>query len=314
METFQHKNGYKRIFKENKLTLGLFIPIESYSGDTPTMENHIQMAQKADELGFGALWVRDIPLHDPYFGDVGQIYDPWVYLGLLSAYTEKIALGTGSIVFPLRHPIHLAKAAASVDQLSKGRLVLGIASGDRRVEFPAFNINIPSRGEAFRETFGYFKQVLHENFPIIDSKVGKIQGNAGVIPKPYQNDIPIIITGSSRQSFDWVSEHGDGWMYYPRGLEQQAQTVQAWRNATSTFKPFLQSLYIDLTEDPDREPRPIHLGFQLGRNYLIQFLKSLEAIGVNHVMLNLKYGQRDAEDVMEELAAEVLPHFPSITS
>ncbi len=89
METFQHKNGYKRIFKENKLTLGLFIPIESYSGDTPTMENHIQMAQKADELGFGALWVRDIPLHDPYFGDVGQIYDPWVYLGLLSAYTEK---------------------------------------------------------------------------------------------------------------------------------------------------------------------------------------------------------------------------------
>src|SRR5699024_6137495 len=306
METFQQKSGYKRIFKENKLTLGLFIPIESYTGSIPTMENHIQMAQKAEQLGFGALWVRDIPLHDPYFGDVGQIFDPWVYLGYLSAYTKEITLGTGSIIFPLRHPIQLAKEAASVDQLSKGRLILGIASGDRRVEFPAFNINIPSRGEAFRETFAYFKQLLGEDFPTIDSKVGTIQGNAGILPKTYHSDIPIIITGSSRQSFDWIAEHGDGWMYYPRSIYQQSQSIQSWRNATSTFKPFVQSLYIDLTEDPEEEPSPIHLGFRLGRKHLIHFLKSLEAIGVNHVMLNLKYGMRDAQEVMEELALEVL--------
>lgn len=311
METFHNKQGYKRIFKENKLTLGLFIPIEAYSGSIPSMEKHIQMAQKAEELGFGALWVRDIPLFDPYFGDVGQIYDPWVYLGYLTAHTKKITLGTGSIVFPLRHPIHLAKAATSIDQLSKGRLVLGIASGDRQVEFPAFNINIPSRGEAFRETYYYFKQLLNEDFPMIDSQVGQIHRNAGVLPKPYHSDIPLIITGSSRQPFDWIAENGDGWMYYPRSIHQQSLSVQAWREATSTFKPFLQSLYIDLTEDPDTEPSPIHLGFRLGRKHLIHFLKSLEKIGVNHVMLNLKYGQRDAEKVMEELANEVLPHFPS---
>jgi alkanesulfonate monooxygenase SsuD/methylene tetrahydromethanopterin reductase-like flavin-dependent oxidoreductase (luciferase family) len=54
-------------------------------------------------------------------------------------------------VLPLRHPLHTAKAAASIDQLTGGRLVLGIASGDCPVEFPAFGVDRESRGALFRE-------------------------------------------------------------------------------------------------------------------------------------------------------------------
>ena len=59
----------------------------------------------------------------------GRYWIPWVYLGWIAAHTRSIVLATGSIVPPLRHPLHTAKAAASVDQLSGGRLVLGVASG-----------------------------------------------------------------------------------------------------------------------------------------------------------------------------------------
>lgn len=76
------------------------------------------------------------------------------------------------------------------------------------------------------------------------------------------------------------------------------------------FKPFSQSLFIDLLEDPAASPKPMHLGYRLGRNALMNLLQLHDAIGVNHIMLNLKYGRRDAGDVIAELAEHVLPHFP----
>ena len=131
-------NGFRRMFAPGRLTLGVFFPIEAFEGDRPTMRHQERLARRAEELGFAAFWVRDVPLRDPAFGDVGQVYDPWVYLGWITARTSTIAPATGSMVLPLHHPLHTAKAAASVDRFTGGRLVLGVASGDRPVEFPAY--------------------------------------------------------------------------------------------------------------------------------------------------------------------------------
>src|SRR5689334_20465567 len=165
------------------------------------MRNQEYLARRAEELGFAALWVRDVPLRDPNFGDVGQVYDPWVYLGWVAAHTRTIALATGSIVLPLRHPLHTAKAAASVDQLSGGRLVLGVASGDRPVEFPAFGVRYEDRGALFRENLRVLRKVLTEEFPRIESMYGTLFGTADVVPKPTGR-LPIMVTGNSRQSVE----------------------------------------------------------------------------------------------------------------
>ncbi len=165
--------GFHRAFQPDRLTLGLMFPIEAYGlehWDMPTMEGQVELAKRAEELGFAALWCRDVPLRDPDFGDVGQIYDPWVWLGYITAHTERIALGTGSIILPLRHPLHVAKAAASVDQLSGGRLILGVASGDRPIEFPAFGVEHRTRGARFRDCYDFFRRALEESFPVIDSR------------------------------------------------------------------------------------------------------------------------------------------------
>ena len=306
--------GFQRMFADGRLTLGLFVPIEAYQGSIPTMRHHLALAQQAEQAGFAAMWVRDVPLFDPSFGDVGQIYDPWVYLGYLAASTRTIALATGSIVLPLRHPLHVAKAAASIDQLSGGRLVLGLASGDRAVEFPAFGLDAAERGERFREALAFLRRALEEHFPEIDSPLGLLR-NADLIPKPVAGRLPLLITGNSLQSFEWIAAHGDGWITYPRPLATQAELAAKWRRLTTEaapgrFKPFAQSLYIDLAESCRAAPTPIHLGFRLGREPLIDLLRSLQASGVHHVALNLKYGHRPAGDVLEELGTEVLPHFP----
>ena len=101
--------GYNSVFRPNHLSLGLVVPLETYSqGPVPTMARHLERIQLAEQLGFAAVWLRDVPFNVPSFGDAGQMYDPFVYLGLLAGQTNRIALGVASVVLPLRHPAHVA--------------------------------------------------------------------------------------------------------------------------------------------------------------------------------------------------------------
>jgi len=306
-------NAYKQTFVANKLSIGLVVPIENYLYNVkPTMHEHIQIVQLVEQLGFKALWLRDIPFDIPSFGDVGQMFDPFVYLGLLSGKTSKIALGVGSMILPLQHPAHIAKAAASIDVLSEGRLILGIASGDRPQEYPALNINYEKRGQGFRKSVEYIQAVWKKD-PLFQNDFGFLDGNIDMLPKPTSKKVPMLITGASQQDSKYLANNGNGWITYPRLVRQQANFIDMCRNsakkAGSYNKPVSQSLYIDLDENHTLEPQVIHLGYRLNTIQLIKHLKSLEKIGVNHVALNLRFNQADRIKTLKHLAQEVLPVF-----
>ncbi len=303
--------AFLETFQAGRLTLGVFFPIEAFTGTSPTMLGQVELAQRAEALGFRALWFRDVPLLDPAFGDAGQVFDPWVWLGYVAAHTRRIHLATGSIALPLRHPLHTAKAAASVNELTGGRLVLGVATGDRALEYPAFGIDYATRSQRFRDALDYMESALYRSFPTIDSPLGALTG-ADLVPKPAAGRIPVLVTGHSQQSLEWIAARADGWLTYPRDPGIQAERVAAWRracaaHAAGAFKPFAQSLYVDLAADPHAPASRIHLGYRLGREALVALLEQLRDLGVNHVALNLKYGARPAGEVLEELGAEVLP-------
>lgn len=305
--------GYDSVFHPDRLTLGVVVPMETYAtGPVPTMTRHLERVRLVEELGYAAIWLRDVPFNVPSFGDAGQIYDPWVYLGLLAGRTERIALGVASIILPLRHPAHVAKAAASVDVLSGGRLILGVASGDRPDEYPALSLPFAERGARFRSSFDYIRRMA-ESSPTFESDYGSPHGGMDMLPKPTSGKLPLLITGGSQQDTDWIARHGDGWMIYPRHLGLQERILRDWRQrieaAGGTIKPVMQPLYIDLTRNPDTPPQPIHLGFRLGAHHLRNYLKSLEEIGVHHVALNLRFNQADIEKTLERLAEDILPDF-----
>ncbi|MEM9816986.1 MAG: LLM class oxidoreductase [Cyanobacteria bacterium P01_D01_bin.6] len=305
--------AYNAVFRPNRLSLGLVVPIETYTkGPVPTLERHIERVQLVEELEFSAVWLRDVPFNVPSFGDAGQTYDPFVYLGLLAGQTERIALGVASIILPLRHPAHVAKAAASVDQLSGGRLILGVASGDRPEEYPALNLPFPDRGAAFRESFDYIRH-MGEDSPAFENAFGSPNGAIDMLPKPASGKLPLLITGGSQQAPEWIARNADGWMTYPRNTVVQARIISDWRSRVEALgtpaKPVMQPLYVDLSEDSDTRPQPIHLGFRLGVNHLRAYLKSLEDIGVNHVALNLRFNQADIETTLKRLADKILPDF-----
>ncbi len=305
-------SAFANIATNEKLTLGLVFPLEAYSGSIATMENQEKLAKRAEELGFKALWFRDVPFNDPTFGDAGQLYDPWIYMTHIMNHTKEITLATGSIILPLRHPVHTAKSINSLQLLSNKRLVLGVASGDRPIEYPAFNQHLENKAILFRDSFFYIK-ALQGDFPNYTSKFyGTTNGAIDLLPK-YYSKTPMLVTGYSGQSLDWIATHSDGWLYYPRDFRTLQMVLQQWRDALSTtgkgWKPFMQSLYVDVTEDSTAKPTPIHLGFKSGTDYLNAHLQLLKSYGVHHVILNLKYGSRPAEQMIEEIGEKVLPNF-----
>lgn len=319
MKTFESINkAYNSVFKTNQLSVGVVVPIEKYAmSPIPSMQDHLQRVKQIESLGFKALWIRDIPFHVPSFGDAGQTYDPFTYLGFLAGQTSEIALGISSIALPLHHPLHVAKSATSIDQLSNGRLILGVASGDRYEEYPAMGFDYENRGEAFRESFEYIRKV-RGSFPNFKTNnYGSLQGNIDMLPKATAHKIPMLMTGSSRQSLEWNAMNADGWMNYPRDLNTQQYTIKQYRQIVTENqefnKPFMQPMYLDLLENPDAKPQPIQLGFRLGILYLTEYLENLRSIGVNHVAINLRFNNLHMDKTLEEIADKVLPQFHTQT-
>ncbi|MEM0997983.1 MAG: LLM class oxidoreductase [Bacteroidota bacterium] len=311
--------SYNAVFRPERLSIGVVVPIERYDrSPVPTMQDHLKRVQLIEALGYQALWIRDIPFNVPSFGDAGQTYDPFTYLGFLAGQTQRIALGVASIALPLHHPAHVAKSAATIDQLSGGRLLLGVASGDRYDEYPALGLPYEARGEHFREAFAYLRH-LQEDFPVLENNhYGTLKGHIDLLPKATAHKLPLLSTGFSQQELDFHAEHADGWMNYPRNLHHQYFTVQQWREAVARFcehaKPFMQPLYVVLQAEDDFPPQPIPLGFRIGINPLLDYLHQLQDIGVNHIALNFRFNEMDLRETLERIAHRVLPHFQAATT
>jgi luciferase-type oxidoreductase len=308
-----------RIFPERRLAVGLILPLESHpDGPAPTMNDHAAMARLAESMGFSALWLRDVPFFDPTYGDVGQIFEPMAYMAHLAAVTKSIALGTAGVVLPLREPKLLAKQATTVDQLTEGRLVMGLSSGDRPAEYPLYDIDYESRAERFRDAFEVYSKVSSESFPTFDSAYyGRSSGTHDLVPKAHLYAIPTIAIGRAQQTDAWLAAHMDGVIVPAPPIREVRGLVSNWRSVVKTQcgqdaeKPMGIAGFLDLVEDSTQPFRRIRGGFRTGSEGLSEFLKSAAAAGVQHVALNPKISRRPYFDIMTELVEKVFPNVPA---
>ena len=314
MSKIENHEGFKRTFKNHKLTLGLSLPFDSKNKEHIDFNEQVKFAQQAERLGFTSLFVRDNPLYSPHLGPVTENYDPFVFLTYLSAFTSKIALGTSSIVATLRHPIHLAKSAASLDLISNQRLLLGMATGDRAFEFPAFKVDESALTERYQTTVQSLRALWQSHSPQISNSIFELYEDSGLQVLPKHRTIPMFGTGYSRQSISWLQQHMDGWLFYAQPFQDQKKLVQAWHSGTDRFKPFMNILMIDLSQNPNETVKPIKGGFRTGRKNLLQILKAYESINTNHIILRFTNNDRDIEALIEEVGTYITPHFPAHTN
>lgn len=311
----------------DRMTLGLAEPLTGGRGPVPDLQVLLRdtaaVAKHAEDAGATALWFRDVPLLVDEFRDAGQILDPFTHMAYLAAQTSSIGLATASTVLTLRHPIHVAKQAASVDQLSGGRVALGVATGDRPEEFPAFKRRRADRADDFRHAVGYVRALWRPGTPrTTANRWGGVDMGIEMLPKPVGGSpIPLYVTGHCGQTPEWIAEHGDGWMYYGQDLDTTAKLIRGWRDnvaracgtddgGVDVVKPYITTLTLDLLPDPDAEPKPLRYGFRAGRTFLLRYLERLAGLGVDHVILGLRASRRPVPDVLDELGEHVFPVYP----
>lgn len=302
--------AYAQVFVPGRLTVGLMTPLQGEPGLPADIDAALRQARLADQLGFAALWTRDVPLMIPQgsANETAALDDPFLWLAALAAVTTRVVLATGAIVLPLRHPLHVAKSALSLDRISGGRLLLGVGSGDRPEEFARFGVELETRDVAFREHWAAVRAAL-EPGPVADD------GQYRVLPPP-QTRIPMLAVGSARQSLQWIAEHADGWASYHREEDRQKGRIALWHMAQDQRspgqrKPFIQSVQLDLLDDPTAPAEAIELGLRTGRHALAGYLERMRELGVAHILFNLQRGARPVEDVLQELGSLVVKHVGS---
>jgi luciferase-type oxidoreductase len=304
--------AHAEVFRPQGITLGLMTPLGPSGATMADPDGAFRLAALADRLGFAALWARDVPLMVPQgSGNTATaLDDPFLWLAGLAGATRRIAIGTAAVVLPLRHPLHVAKAARSLDRLSRGRFVLGMGSGDRPAEFEAFGEPLDARGESFRARWSLVRAALSPDDA--DRRALREATGGHDLMEPPAARIPMVVVGSARQSLQWTASHADAWASYHREASRQEGRIGLWHQALrqragGVIKPFIQSVHLDLQTDPGAQAQAIELGLRTGRDRLIAYLERLRRIGVGHAILSLADNGRAPADVVEEIGRHVLP-------
>lgn len=298
---------------DGRLTLGLMTPPPQPQDAMADPAEARELAQLSEAQGIAALWVRDVPLAVPQGEDrlASSLDDPFQWLSMLAGATSTIALGTAAAVLPLRHPLHLAKTALSLDRISGGRLLLGVATGDRPEEFGIFGASLDERRDAFRDRWALLRSALSPHEHERQHLLRATDGYELMVPPSHR--IPQVIVGSAKQTLQWNAAHADAWATYYRPFEEQKGRFGLWRQAVEqrgrgNDPALIQSMSLDLLEDPDAPAQEISLGLRTGSKALVETLRSYRGIGLEHCILAKASDDRPTAEVIEQLGQEVVPH------
>jgi len=176
-----------------------------------------ELSRAAEACGFDACFVTEHPFPPDRWMQAGghHALDPFVALSFAAAATRRILLQTHVLVLPYRNPFLTAKAAASLDVLSGGRLILGVAAGYLKGEFRALGVDPAERNELCDEALRAMKAAWTEDGVCFEGRHFGARGNS-MRPRPAQRPHPPLwIGGNSRRAIRRAVEHGDGWAPFP---------------------------------------------------------------------------------------------------
>jgi probable F420-dependent oxidoreductase len=187
-----------------------------YPSPFASVADAVESAVLAETLGFDAVWGND-HLNTPRYvrkryPTAPTFLDPWGYLAHVSGRTTRIGLATGVNVLPFRHPLVLAKQAATLDQLSGGRLILGVGIGAYREEFEAkWSGRDLHRGEFAREALESLQLLFTERCASYSGEWVSFH-EVESFPKPLQRPLPVLSGGNSPGSRRRAALLATGWM------------------------------------------------------------------------------------------------------
>lgn len=189
------------------------------------VEEALRAARFADEAGFDGLWIPEYLVRR---GDRGQALEPLALLGAAARETRRVHLGTYVLGIQRRHPSMLAFAAASLDHLSGGRLILGLGAGAHEMDR---SLGIPhGDGTArLREYVEVMRRLWREDRPRYAGTHYQLQGGTLSV-RPVQDPLPVWVAAQGPRGMELAGETADGWVsnwiYSPEGFGRAITQVR----------------------------------------------------------------------------------------
>lgn len=281
------------------------------------MDAVLEIAKLVDELGFNAGNVTDHPCPTAKWRDTGghDPMDPFTLLGFVAAATTNLRLQTGILVLPYRNPFITARAAASVDVLSNGRLTLGLGAGYLKGEYFALGV-----GDAFDKRNDLMDEYIKAMKAAWTGEAFDFEGSgysargSRIRPKPVQEPgIPLLIGGNSKRAIRRAVELGDAWNPFFTGNLSTTTTRTGSMGSQEDLAAGIAYMR-EQTEKMGREKVPdvflasvVQPGEKLSAQEMLDRIGQYQEMGVIGAAVNFS-GKTRSEwcDQAEQFAADVL--------
>jgi probable F420-dependent oxidoreductase len=277
--------------------------------------------QRAEALGYDSIWVQEQIM--------GQalVLEPVALLSYVAGVTADIRMGTAVVITTTRNPILLAKQIATVDAMSGGRLIPGIALGGRPGDYKSLGGPRSHRVRHFLEGLRLLRALWSEEKVDFDGHFWRLE-NAWISPRPVQQPLPVWFGGRHPDALRRAVDHGDGWMgagsTTTAQFTEHVKIIQRRMDETGrdpTTFPISKRVYVAVDDDRARAerrlaewfgvryaPRP-QLGAQVSvwgsADQCVDGLQKVVDAGAEMLMLNQVF---DHMEHIEVLAEEVVPH------
>jgi probable F420-dependent oxidoreductase len=301
------------------LRLGIGLP-QVFPGAKVDTDLICRFAQRAESLGYDDLWLTDSVL-----GGQG-VLEPVTLLTYAAALTQRIRLGVSVIILNYRNPVQLAKAIATLDQLSGGRVTVGVGLGGGTRMYPAFGVSEERPVARFTESLRVMRALWSEERVDRQSDFWRLE-NLAMEPKPLQQPrLPVWIGGHVPAALRRAVRLGDGWMgagssrnesFFTEIAEVRRHLEESGRDAAT----FTLSKRVYIAVDNDEAKARERLGAGLTRQYgtmrlaegtgvagtaqqCAEALRSMRDAGLQHLLL---HPVSDSMQQLEVLTGEIAP-------
>src|SRR5215212_8870689 len=199
--------------RRRPLKIGLFLPLweQGTSGSVPSWTEVLARAKAAEAAGFDSLWVPDhLIIRFPDTKPEG-VWEGWSFLAAVAASTERVELGQLVTCTTFRNPALLAKMADTVDEISGGRLTLGLGAGWNEAEYRAFGYPFDHRVDRFEEALTIIAGLLGDGQIDFDGTYYQAR-DCELRPRgPRPGGPPIMIGTTGKRMMGLTARHADQW-------------------------------------------------------------------------------------------------------
>jgi probable F420-dependent oxidoreductase len=283
----------KHALHSTTVKIGVDLPASEETGSTPlpSWADVRAFALEAEAVGLDSVWMFDHFFNRREDETTQGMYESWTILSAVASVTHSILLGSLVMCASFRSPGLLAKMAATLDEVSGGRLILGIGAGWHDPEYEAFGYPTDRRGARHEETLAVVRRLLDGERVTFSGEFNQLR-DAVLAPVPSRR-IPMLVAGDRPRVLRLAGRYGDAWNDNGFGLPDQRlravlqrldESLEAEGRDPATVERTIGVTvrHPDVTVDPDDEP-----AFQGAAGELAAMFDAYADLGVDHLILEV---------------------------